>query len=651
VSDEARRGELDAAEVDAIVEAIADGAPLAWNHPDARELRDLQAIAKIAAIHRQLQGGADTNASTAASERPGRTERPDLSKAERWGPLLLLERIGHGSFGEVYRAWDPALDHEVALKLLRLPSGDASPAETSSAAVVREGQLLARVRHPNVITVHGAREINGQVGIWMEFLRGRTLERVVRDEGPMSAEEATIVADSLCRALAAVHHGGLLHRDIKASNVMRAAGGRIVLLDFGTGSELALAADPAAPRRMVGTPLYLAPELFEGAAASTASDIYSLGVLLYFLVSGTHPVTGKSLEDIRRAHRQGRRVLLSDVRSDLPRSFVQIVERALLPDPGARYPSAGALLREIAAASHQEAAAAPERGMRAGTMVAMAAAAAVGGLMLAAALGYMASGVFNQHHGITNDFNVEGPLDYLQWGGMNLVPTLFYMGAAMFLFYALGVVIRLITAAVPAVGRPFNRARDAWRALVRRSGMNDADTLAKAVCTAGAIGLIAICYGFRDILFAFTASIDTSPMETLAVLHPSFVTRHVLYGLSFDILTLMLVFGLARVLRASRASSRAPVGPVLGIVALASIALLFHAFPYRILWQNEFRQVALDGEACYALARRGDELLVHCPRLPAPRNRVIREADPRLQITDRIEKVSAAFTLGTGRGY
>ena len=125
---------------------------------------------------------------------------------EAWGPLILRERVGAGAFGEVYRAWDPALRHEVALKRLRLPD-NALP--SFRAAVLREGQLLARVKHPNVVVVHGACQVAGEIGIWTEFLHGKTLEQVVKDEGSMSAPEATVVGDCLCRAVAAVHAAGL----------------------------------------------------------------------------------------------------------------------------------------------------------------------------------------------------------------------------------------------------------------------------------------------------------------------------------------------------------------------------------------------------------------------------------------------------------
>jgi serine/threonine-protein kinase len=163
----------------------------------------------------------------------------------------------------VYRAWDPRLDREVALKLIR----EQGPRHDSvGSLVIDEGRLLARVRHPNVVTVYGADRIDGRVGLWMEFVRGRTLEAVLRDHGPFGAQEAALIGLDVCRALSAVHKASLIHRDVKAQNVMREAGGRIVLMDFGTGRE------ELEGRRaeLAGTPLYIAPEIFASAPATAA---------------------------------------------------------------------------------------------------------------------------------------------------------------------------------------------------------------------------------------------------------------------------------------------------------------------------------------------------------------------------------------------
>ena len=144
----------------------------------------------------------------------------------------MIEHVGCGRFGDVYRAWDAALDREVALKILR--ADDEAAVQTD---IVEEGRLMARVRHPNVVAIHGARRIDGATGLWMEFVKGRTLAAELAERGPLAAAELASVGIQLCRALAAVHSAGLVHRDVKAQNVLRDDAGRVVLGDFGTGRE------------------------------------------------------------------------------------------------------------------------------------------------------------------------------------------------------------------------------------------------------------------------------------------------------------------------------------------------------------------------------------------------------------------------------
>jgi serine/threonine protein kinase/Flp pilus assembly protein TadD len=259
-----------------------------------------------------------------------------------WGELTLMARLGRGGFGEVYLAWDPKLAREVALKLLRHPWSDSS-----SRAIIREARLLARVRHPHVVTVFGADRFDGSVGLWMEYVRGRTLSQIVHEQGAFGPAEATVVGLELCRALAAVHGAGLVHGDVKAQNVIRESGGRIVLMDFGAGRELA-GGTPESAVDAAGTPAYMAPELFHGSPASIQSDIYALGVLLYYLVTGLYPVDAGSSAQARAAHASSGRRLLRDVRADLPSDFLHIVERALAPDPRDRFASVGAMEAALA---------------------------------------------------------------------------------------------------------------------------------------------------------------------------------------------------------------------------------------------------------------------------------------------------------------
>lgn len=318
-----------------VIRAMASGVPIDWDHISstpadesvASILGQLRSISNIADVHGTARAGA---ASSDDSE----------ARLESWGPLTVLERVGEGTYGQVYRAWDPRLDREVALKLLR-PT--ASSVGTELPVFIEEGRLLARVRHPNVVAVYGADRIGGRAGIWMEFVDGRTLEQVVRDHGPLSAHEAAVIGIEILRGLSAVHRAGLLHRDIKAQNVMREAGGRVVLMDFGAGQHSA----EARLDSLAGTPLYVAPEVLEGGAASMRSDLYSVGVLLYRLVANDFPFPGASLDAVRAAHRSGQSFLLRDRRPNLPVGFIQVVERAIDRDPDRRPRTAGEFERTL----------------------------------------------------------------------------------------------------------------------------------------------------------------------------------------------------------------------------------------------------------------------------------------------------------------
>ena len=322
----------DRALVDAAA-SVADGAPVDWVSAELRTdaatrrlVRHLRLVESIASLHRSIP---DYEPESPPSSREA-TQQPGAA-GPHWGRLSLLDRIGKGTSCEVYRAWDTALHREVALKLLH-DDGDHTQAH---ARLLEEARRLARVRHAHVVQVYGAEQHDNRVGLWMELVRGESLEQTVQARGSFGGREAALVGLDLCSALAAVHGAGLLHRDVKAQNVMRESGGRLVLMDFGTGEEL------SGTNRLVGTPLYLAPEIFRGQRASVQSDIYSLGVLLFYLVTGKFPVVAGSMEQLARAHAHRERQPLRDLRPDLPEAFVATVERALDSDPSRRFQSVG----------------------------------------------------------------------------------------------------------------------------------------------------------------------------------------------------------------------------------------------------------------------------------------------------------------------
>lgn len=317
--------------------AILDGTPVDWTTLSASDAagefdNELRVVAGVAALHRSL------------ADDEGEPLRFPPSLPWQVGTLTLTASLGRGTYGEVFRAWDNRLHRDVAVKLLFVGTqrGDAT------ARALAEGRLLARVRHPNVVTVHAVEQIDDRIGLVTEYLEGKTLAQRLRESGPLDAAETSGIGTSLSEALAAVHDAGLLHRDIKAQNVMHERRGRIVLMDFGTGHGLEAVTGRASG--LAGTPLYLAPELFHGAPASVASDLYALAVLLFHLLTGEYPVEGRTLEDVRSAHEKGTIRRVRDIRPDAPRALAAAIDRGLAADPGRRHASARAFAAAIAQA-------------------------------------------------------------------------------------------------------------------------------------------------------------------------------------------------------------------------------------------------------------------------------------------------------------
>ena len=301
---------------------VTDGESIDWKaetqngYLDLSLLHILQQIEAVARAH-----GSDNTPNTGDLIIPPGIV-PALPGAH-WGCLEIVELIGSGSYGDVYRARDTRLGRDVAFKLLRTQSA----AESNSSSLVREGYLLSRVRHPNVVTVYGADCLNGRTGLWMELVDGETLEQEVQRRGALEAAEVAQIGAVLSDALEAVHSAGLLHRDVKAQNVMRDRAGRLVLMDFGSGHD----AQRFAASTVEGTPLYAAPEVLNGGAASVRSDIYSLGVLLWYLLTASYPVNGQSVKEIKRAHALGRIAKLEDASANS--AVARIAAECLASDP------------------------------------------------------------------------------------------------------------------------------------------------------------------------------------------------------------------------------------------------------------------------------------------------------------------------------
>ncbi len=319
--------------LDSLADAILDGTPIDWAAMERQSsgggqsvIDRLKVLAALADVHRC----------------PSHVSLQQGDQPERWGHLRVMELVGRGAFGRVYRAHDTRLDRDVALKLLPV---NWTSGGTRANSIIDEGRRLAQIRHLNVVTIHGAERIGDEVGLWMELVEGRTLEELLEDGRHFAVSEVVDIGLQLCGAVSAVHQAGFLHRDIKSHNVMLADDGRVVLMDFGTGWEIKSNSE-AAP---AGTPLYLAPELIEGTSPTIQSDIYALGVLLFHLLTGVYPISAEGIDELRRAHQRKDRLDLQQLRAEVPRHLARVIETAIDPRPQRRYASGAAMATDLRA--------------------------------------------------------------------------------------------------------------------------------------------------------------------------------------------------------------------------------------------------------------------------------------------------------------
>ena len=205
------------------------------------------------------------------------------------GRYRLLERIGVGGMGSVWRAHDERLERTVAVKLLRLPPGASeSEAEMAKDRSMREARITARLHHPHAVPVFDVVEHAGQPCLVMQYLPSRTLQEVLAEKAALPADEVALIGAEVGSALAAAHAAGIVHRDVKPANILITEDGSSKLSDFGISHVLG-DARLTSTGMLTGTPAYLAPEVARGESSSTAADVYSLGATLFTAVEGAPP--------------------------------------------------------------------------------------------------------------------------------------------------------------------------------------------------------------------------------------------------------------------------------------------------------------------------------------------------------------------------
>jgi serine/threonine protein kinase/Flp pilus assembly protein TadD len=277
------------------------------------------------------------------------------------GPKLshysILERIGSGGMGEVYKAFDPRLDRTIALKVL---SRKAVASELKKQRFLQEARAVSSLNHPNILTIYEIGQEEDRYYIATEFIEGETLRHRLRSSGPIPAEFALEIAIQIARALGAAHAAGIVHRDIKPENIMIRPDGYVKVLDFGLAKllEPSPASDESSAgkrlqlvktktNKIIGTVRYMSPEQAQGLPVDHHSDIFSFGILLYEMLTSRAPFNGRKAADIVYEIVSADPTPLADLISGPAIELQPLINRCLEKDPRARYQDAQSLLKDL----------------------------------------------------------------------------------------------------------------------------------------------------------------------------------------------------------------------------------------------------------------------------------------------------------------
>ncbi len=307
----------------------------------------LTAQRQVAGLTRAPSGGSETaelKAALGAMERHAR-DREALGEVFL-GRYQVLEILGSGGMGTVFRGWDPRLQRPVALKTIHVgrPTDDAGRAK-SSAQILAEAVRAAQITHPNVVAVFDAEETGEVAYVAMEYIDGVGLDRYLEERGRLDWREVVPLARGIAEGLAAAHARDLVHRDVKPGNVLLGHDGSIKIADFGLATYVHLRVD--APGKVFGTPGFLAPEVLRGEPFDSRADLFALGVLLFRALLGRYPFRGADFRAIVKSTVRDPSPRAIDLEEAMPPALAELLAGLLAKDPEQRRHSASEIAVQL----------------------------------------------------------------------------------------------------------------------------------------------------------------------------------------------------------------------------------------------------------------------------------------------------------------
>lgn len=268
----------------------------------------------------------------------------NMGEQQQLGRYELGAEIGRGATGVVYKARDPIIDRVVALKTVDFRSFGANQA-VEQGRFFQEAKSAGRLSHPNIVTIYDAGEAQGCAYIAMELLEGASLREMLDGRPPIAVGRALEITAQIARGLAYAHEHGVVHRDVKPANVILVGSRRAKITDFGIARFNT--ASQTAQKELAGSPKYMSPEQIRGEEVDGRSDLFSLGTMLYEMVTGRPPFDGPNLPAIMKSVVEQAPQQPSSVHAEVPREVDKLIARLLAKSPDDRYPSARALLRDL----------------------------------------------------------------------------------------------------------------------------------------------------------------------------------------------------------------------------------------------------------------------------------------------------------------
>jgi serine/threonine protein kinase len=566
-----------------------------------------------------------------------RNDAPVFEPGDMCGRYRVIRSLGAGGMGEVYLAEDTELRTPIALKVLSDVWLESPEGRTH---LRREARRAAELRgHPHIATLHDIVEVVDVRGrrvpvMVMEYVEGAAASAIVAD-GPVRVARAVRWAIEIASAIEYAHDRGVLHCDLKPSNVQITRDDHAKVLDFGIARTIFERGEGKGP--VAGTPAYMAPEQLVEGLFTEAGDLYSLGVTLYELVTARRPFEAPTSDELLLEVIGGVPPKASTFVPNLPARLDEILDRALTKVPRQRYQSAGEFKRELSALL--ESAAVKATAPVSPSAWLTFAGATVGSIVMITALGFVTYQALDQGLGLPSEFQASSLSTWFLWGVRSLIAPTVFSAILLVAFLCAASVFSLVSS-VYAANSFVHRMTARLHAASKRLSALPTHSLARVLLLVHVLILAVLVLVFSSLITGFM-NFMTAARGPIDALRPSNLPMHELYGyfMTAELLVFCIAwYGLLR-LRSRRRERDGLAFIVAGAAAIAVSLFLFTA-RFRILSHNEYERVVYDSETCYLVEERASTALLFCP-LTYPRN-VVATLE-RVEKTGRIESIFSVF--------